>query len=206
MEIRAILIKAMEIRAIPIRAMAIRRIPIRAIRVRAMGRRSTWGRLPCALMATTPITRTPAHPTATMDQAGSRAGSLLAPGRGALAMAGAAFTADLVLADAATIEAGRPFPGAEDSAVGSVTVTQDGPSIAVVPSAAADAPSVGADAPSVGADMAVEAEAVMVVGAGRFHHQLEVLAADGTRCRPLRFRSAGRRGAMQGMDAGTLDG
>jgi len=52
-------------------------------------------------------------------------------------------------------------------------------------------------APPVGVNMAAEAEMVMVVGAGRFHHQLEVLAADSTRCRPLRFRSrrqtAGRR-------------
>jgi hypothetical protein len=89
------------------------------------------------------------------------------------------------------MEAGRPFPGAEDYALGSVTVTPDGLSAAVVPSVAADAPSVGVDVPSaaavipsVAADMAVEAEVVMVVGAGRFHHQLEVLAADSTRCRP----------------------
>jgi hypothetical protein len=40
--------------------------------------------------------------------------------------------------------------------------------------------------------MGAEAEVVMVVDAGRFHHQLEVLAADSTRCRPLRFRSRGR--------------
>ena len=40
-------------------------------------------------------------------------------------------------------------------------------------------------------DMA-EAEVVMVVDAGRFHPLLEVLAADSTRCRPLRFRSRGQ--------------
>src|SRR5271157_959023 len=92
-------VRATETRTILIRAMEIRRILIRA-----MGSRSTWGHLRCALMATTPITRTPAHPTVTMDQAGSQAGSLLAPGRGALAMVGAASPADLALADAATME------------------------------------------------------------------------------------------------------
>jgi hypothetical protein len=53
------------------------------------------------------------------------------------------------------MEAGGPFPGAEDFAVGSVTVTP----------VEADVASVEADMPSV------EAEAVpMVVGAGRLHH------------------------------------
>ncbi len=178
-------------------------------------------------MATTPLTRTPAHPKATMDQAGSQAGSLLVPGRGALATVGAASTADLALADAATMEAGRAFPGAGDSVVGSVTVTPDGlsaadapsvgadmasavahapsvaaampsaavdaPSVAAdMPSAAVDAPSVAADMPPEAVDMGAEAEVVMVVGAGRIHHQLEVLAADSTRCRPLCFRSRGQ--------------
>src|SRR5271157_396838 len=196
-------VRATEIRAIQIRAIRIRAMEIRPILIRAMGSRPTWGHLRRALMATTLFTRTPAHPTGTMDQAGSQAGSLLAPGRGALAVVGAASPADVALADAATMEAGRPFPGAGDSAVGSVTVTPDGLSAAVVPSvgadmasAAADAPSAGVDVPSVAADMppeavdlGAEAEGVMVVGAGRFHHQLEVLAADSTRCRPLCFRS-----------------
>ena len=92
----------------------------------------------------------------------------------------------------ATMEAGGPFPGAEDFAVGSVTVTPveadaasvvaDVPSMALdvasaaagVASAAVDVPSVAVDMPSVEADMATveaEAEAVpMVVGAGRLRH------------------------------------
>jgi hypothetical protein len=231
METRASQIRAIRIRAMETRAIQIRVMEIRPILIRAMGSQPTWGHLRCALMATTPFTRTPARPTATMDQAGSQAGSLLAPGRGASAMVGAASPADLALADAATMEAGRPFPGVEDYALGSVTVTPDGlraavvPSVgAAMPSAAADAPSAGVDVPSVGADMppeavdapsvaahmpsaavdmaaampsaavdmAAEAEVVMVVDAGRFHHQLEVLAADSTRCRPLRFRSRGQ--------------
>jgi hypothetical protein len=67
------------------------------------------------------------------------------------------------------MEAGGPFPGAEDFAVGSVTVT---PVEADVASVAVDVPSVAVDMPSVEADMAtVEAEAVpMVVGVGRFRH------------------------------------
>jgi hypothetical protein len=110
------------------------------------------------------------------------------------------------------MEVGRPIPGAADSAVGPVTVIPDVPSAvvdvptveAVVPSAAAVhseagggpsvvaedpsgevvAPSIAADAPSVVAVMAGEAEAAMVVAAGRFHDRLESLAADSTRCRP----------------------
>jgi hypothetical protein len=62
-----------------------------------------------------------------------------------------------------------------------------------VASVEADVASVEADVASVEADVAsaeAEAEAVpMVVGAGRLHHQLEALAADGICCRPLRFRS-----------------
>jgi hypothetical protein len=69
-------------------------------------------------------------------------------------MVDTAFTVDVDLADEATTEAGRAFPGAEDLAEGAVTVTQ-----------------VVAGVPSVEADMATveaEAEAVpMVVGAGR---------------------------------------
>ena len=49
-----------------------------------------------------------------------------------------------------------------------------------------------------------EAEAVpMVVGAGRLHHQLEALAADGTSCRPLRFRSCNQ---LKGLRARELSG
>ena len=167
-------------------------------------------------MATTTIAPMHAHPTATMDQAGSWAESLLASGRGAVAIV--ASTGAVALAAGATTETGRPFPGAEDFAVGSVTVTPVEADVASVEadvasveadvasveadvasveadvasveadvaSAEADMPSVEADMPSVGA----EAEAVpMVVGAGRLHHQLEALAADGICCRPLRFRS-----------------
>ena len=68
---------------------------------------------------------------------------------------GATSLGDLALVGGATMEAGGPFPGAEDFAVGSVTVTP----------VEADVASVEADMPSV------EAEAVpMVVGAGRLHH------------------------------------
>ena len=138
---------------------------------------------------------------------------------------------DVALAAGATMEAGGPFPGAEDFAVGSVTVTPveaDVASVVVdelsvvvdvrsveadvasavvdvasveadVASAEADVASAEADVASAEADVALveadvasveaEAEAVpMVVGAGRLHHQLEALAADGICCRPLRFR------------------
>jgi hypothetical protein len=98
---------------------------------------------------------------------------------------------DLALVDEATTEADGPFPGAEDIAVGSVTVITVGadaasvvagvPSRAVdVPSAAVDVASEAVDMPSEEADMATaaadvdtvaaEAEAVMAVGAGRFRH------------------------------------
>ena len=81
--------------------------------------RATWGHLRCARMATTTITLTPAHPTATMDQAGSRAESLLAPGRGSMAfMAVRASTRDV-----ATTDACRPFPGTRNFGVGSIVVT-----------------------------------------------------------------------------------
>jgi hypothetical protein len=166
--------------------------------------RATWGQLRRARMATTAITPMHAHRTATMDRAGSRAESLLAPGRGAVAIV--ASTGDVAMADGAT-ETGRPFSGAEDRAVGSVTVT---PVEADMPSTEAEMPSVGADMPSVGPDMPsveqdmssveAEAEAVpMVVGAGRPHHQLEALAADSICCRPLRFRSraVARSGGLQ---------
>ena len=157
--------------------------------------RATQGHLRRARMATTPITLTHARPTVTMDLAGSPTESLLAsdPGAGV----GTASMGDVALAGGATMEAGGPFPGAEDFAVGSLTVT---PVEADVASAEADVASVEADMPSVEADIAsveadmpsveAEAEAVpMVVGAGRLHHQLEALAADSICCRPLRFRS-----------------
>src|SRR5208337_4086921 len=182
---RATGIRAMRIR---IRAMGIRvmRIRIRVTWIRAMGVRSTWipGHLRRARMATTPITLTHARPTATMDLAGFRAESLLASGRGGAGVGGASL-GDLALAGGATTEARGPFPGAEDFAVGSVTVTPveadvasvvaDVPSMAVdVPSMAVDAASVAVGMPTVEADMAAveaEAEAVpMVFGAGRFRH------------------------------------
>ena len=178
-----------------------------------MAVRVTWirGHLRRARMATTRLTPTDAHPTATMDLAGSRAESLLASGRGAVAIV--ASTGDVALAAGATTETGRPFPGAEDFAVGSVTVTPVEADIASVEadvasveadvasteadvaSVEADVASAEADVASVEADVAsveAEAEAVpMVVGAGRLHPQLEALAADGICCRPLRFRSRG---------------
>lgn len=124
--------------------------------------RATSGHLRRARTATTPITLMHARPTVTMDLAGFRAESLLASGPGA--GVGAASMGDLALVGGATMEAGGPFPGAEDFAVGSVTVMPD----------EADVASVVADVPSVEADMATveaEAEAVpMVVGAGRFRH------------------------------------
>ena len=129
---------------------------------------STWGLLQCALMGTMPFTPMPAHLTASMGQAGFRAESLLASGPGGAGV-GAASLGDLALGGGATMEAGGPFPGAEDFAVGSVTVTQVEADVASV---VADVPSVAVDMPSVEADMAaVEAEALsMVVGAGRFRH------------------------------------
>jgi len=87
------------------------------------------------------------------------------------------------------MEAGGPFPGAEDLAVGSVTVTPVEADVASVaadvasvvvdmPSAAVDVASVAVDIASVGADMATveaEAEAVpTVAGAGRFRHNLKL--------------------------------
>ena len=71
---------------------------------------------------------------------------------------------DVALAGGATMEAGGPFPGAEDFAVGSVTVTPveadvasvvvDVPSMVVdVPSMAVDVPSVAVDVPSVAVDV-----------------------------------------------------
>jgi len=107
----------------------------------------------------------------------------LASGRGAVAIV--AFTGDVALAAGATTEAGKPFPGAEDFGVGSVTVTPVEADVASVvadvasvvadvPSVVVDAPSVAVDAPSVAVDMPsveAEAEAVpMVVGAGRFRY------------------------------------
>ena len=181
--------------------------------IRATGIRATWGHLRCAHMATTNITPMHAHLTGTMDQAGSRAESLLASGRGAVAIVAStgdvalaavaivASTGDVALAAGATTETGRPFPGAEHFAVGSVTVTPveaDVPSVeadvasaeadvapveADVAPVEADMPPVEADVASVEADMPpveAEAEAVpMVVGAGRLHPQFEALAADG---------------------------
>ena len=149
------------------------------------------GRLRRARMVTTPISLTHARPTVTMDRAGFRAESLLASGLGGVGV-GATSLVDLALAGGATMEAVAPLPGAEDIAVGSVTVTPveaDVPSMVVavasvvadvaseaanVPSVAADVASEAVDMPSVVADVATveaEAEAVpMVVGTGRFRH------------------------------------
>jgi len=129
-----------------------------------MGVRSTWipGHLRRARMATTPITLMHARPTATMDLAGFRAESLLASGRGGAGV-GATSLGDLALAGGATMEADGPFPGAEDIAVGSVTVTPVEADVASVeadvPSMEADVASVVADVPSMEADVAsVEAD------------------------------------------------
>ncbi len=110
------------------------------------------GRLRRARMVTTPITLTHARPTVTMDLAGSRAESLLASGRGGAGVDTASME-DVALAGGATTEADGPFPGAEDIAVGSVTVTPleaDVASVVVgVPSVEVDVPSVEAGVPSV---------------------------------------------------------
>jgi len=198
-EIQATGIQAMRIR---IRAMEIRvmRIRIRVTRIRAMGVRSSMipGHLRRARMATTLLTLTPARPTVTMDLAGSRAESLLASGPGGAGV-GTTSMGDVALAGGATMEAGGPFPDAEDTAAGSVTVmpleadvasaVADAPSMAVDVASAAvgvplveadvateevDVPSVAVDVVSVVADVPsveAEAEAVpMVVDAGRFRH------------------------------------
>ncbi len=163
--IQATGIQAMRIR---IRAMEIRvmRIRIRVTRIRDMGVRSTMipGRLRRARMATTPLTHTHARPTVTMDLAGFRAESLLASGPGGAGVGttsmGDVALGDVALAGAATMEAGGPFPDAEDIAVGSVTVT---PVEADVASVVADAPSMAVDVasaavggPLVEADVATE--------------------------------------------------
>ena len=99
-----------------IRAMgilAIRDMGIRA-RGRAMGihtaHKFTWGHLRRARMATMTITPMLACPTATTDLAGSQAESLLASGRGDMAIVAS-------MAAVATTETGGALPGAEDSAV-----------------------------------------------------------------------------------------
>jgi hypothetical protein len=65
---------------------------------------------------------------------------------------------DVALADGASMEAGGPFLGAEDFAVGTVTVTPVEAGLlsvaAHVPSMAVDAPSVEGDVPTVAADVA----------------------------------------------------
>ena len=119
-----------------------------------------------------------------MDLADSQAESLLASGPGGAGV-DAASMGDVALADGATMEAGGLFPGAEDFAVGSVTVTPvaadvasvvaDVLSMAVdVASVAVGVASVAVDVPSVAVDVAsvaAEAEAApMVVGGGRFRY------------------------------------
>jgi hypothetical protein len=108
-----------------------------------------------------------------MDQPGSLVESLLAPDRGSMAIGA-------TTAGVATLDVGRPFPGPEDIAADSVTVT---------PGAAL---TVGAASMAEAATSTVEAEAVpMVVGAGKLHHQLAALAADDICRRPLPFGSHG---------------
>ena len=126
--------------------------------IRSMWIQSTRGHLPCARTATSPITPMPAHPTATMDLAGSLAESLSASDRGAMAITDstvdAASTGDAVMAAAATTVTGRAIPHAEAIAVGTVT-----PVVADRPLAEADVPSVEMVMPTVGADLAsVEAD------------------------------------------------
>ena len=125
------------------RAMGIRIWPIRIkAMTRATGTRLTWirDRLLCALMATTLIILTPAHPMGTTDLAGSRAASSSASGRGVgagatstvavgttvdVVTAGVGSTADAVTAGAATTGADSRLPRAGD-----LTVTADVPSLA----------------------------------------------------------------------------
>ncbi|MGB9485648.1 MAG: hypothetical protein WCD04_06000 [Terriglobia bacterium] len=76
---------------------------------------------------------------------------------------GTASMGDVALAGGATMEAGGPFPGAEDFAVGSVTVT---PVDADVASVVADVASVAVDVPSVEAGVASAAVDVPSVEAG----------------------------------------
>lgn len=98
-------------------------LAIRVMGIRARGRATgihtahkfTWGHLRRARMATMTITPMLACPTATTDLAGSPAESLLASGRGAMAIA--ASTGDADLAAGATTETGGALPRAEDSAV-----------------------------------------------------------------------------------------
>ena len=117
------------------------------------------------------------------------------------------------MADGATTEAGRAFPGAEDLAEGTVTeagagkpsvgsdaVSEEAAAALVGPVGASEEAagtsvevaiaSVEAVAASVGVDTGeAEAEVVMAVGADSVHDELETLAADGKCCRPQRFRA-----------------
>jgi hypothetical protein len=154
--IRGTRTRVTEIRLMATRAMGIRIRPtrIRAIRIRAMGTRLTSipGRLPRALMATTPIILTRAHPMATTGLAGFRADSLSALGLGVgdAATTGVVATTadeDSMVAAATAGVAGRPFPGAEDFAAGSATVT----AAAHVPTVAAAVRLVEPDEASVAA-------------------------------------------------------
>ena len=96
-----------------------------------------------------------------MDLADSQAESLLASGPGGAGV-DAASMGDVALADGATTETGGLFPGAEDFAVGSVTVT---PVAADVASVVADVPSMAVDVASVAvgvASVAVDVASVAV--------------------------------------------
>jgi len=119
----------------------------------------------------------------------------LASGRGATAIV--ASTGDVAIVAGAATGTGRHIPRAVDFAVGSVTVTPveaDGSMVvdvalkeAVALTAVADVPTVEEVVASVEAGIASVEVVPTVVGAGRFHHELDALAADGTCCRPPRF-------------------
>jgi len=102
------------------------------------------------------------------------------------------------MGDAATTDAGRPIPDAEDFAVGTamampaatLTVEADRASL-VVAEAEADSMAEVATSTVEAVEVSMAEAEAMVVGAGRLHHKLEALAAGGICCRPLRFRSRG---------------
>ena len=111
-------------------AIRIRLTRIKAIIMRATGTSLTWIRahLPRALMATTPITLTAAHPMVTTDLAGFRTNSLLVSGRG--------------------VGAGATSTVAVGTTVGVVTMV-DAATTADVPTAEAEMPWVAAVVVSV---------------------------------------------------------
>ena len=118
-----------------------------------------------------------------MDLAGSLAESLLEPGRGDLAIVGAAstveaaITVDVATRDGASRAADGPTPGAEDLAAGTATVTPVG---ADEPSVAADKASAGVDAHLAEVDAAtVEADMPSAaVGAATVEADMPLAAVD----------------------------